>query len=142
MTLRCLTKITELAEFCPKLVALHSTLEGKWEPDLTQGEFFISILNNFEQGSYFFGDFTKEGEIAYFAVLAKENATRAFFWLFYMNAKLRTETKGILDDLRVFMKAEGFFTVCSNTTRMTRSYERWIQKFGAEKVAITYQFNL
>lgn len=141
MNLRRLTKFKELLEFAPKLVALQKSLEGKWEPDLTQEEFLEALLNQFDSKSYYFGDLVND-ELAYFAVLLKQTNEKALFWLFYMNPNMRLMTRSILDQLKVVMKEDGFSTVYSQSTRTSSSYERWLEKFGAEKVAIVYKFKL
>ena len=141
MNLERITKLPDLARFIPKVLALHSSLEGKWEPDLNSVEFFKSLLQRWEDSDYFFGAF-KGDEIAYFAVITRESKTKALFWLFYMNPSLRLETKGILNELKAFMKAEKFSIIYSQSTRTSSSYERWLEKFGAEKVAIVYKFKL
>ena len=141
MKLNRITDLKQLKKYTPQVLALHSSLEGKWEPDLNQSEFFVELLNNFNKDSYFFGDFVAD-ELAYFAVLLKQTESKALFWLFYMNPKMRLETRGILNELKVFMKDQGFSTVDTQPTRTSSSYERWLEKFGAEKLAIIYKFKL
>lgn len=141
MNLTRITHLPDLAKFLPKVLALHHSLEGKWEPDLSSVEFFKALLQRWEDKDYFFGSFHEE-EIAYFAVVTRESKTKALFWLFYMNPSLRLETKGILDALKTFLKGEKFSIIYSQSTRTSSSYERWLEKFGAEKVAIVYKFNL
>lgn len=141
MNLNRITDLRDLAKYTPSLLALHESLEGKWEPELNQQEFFVELINNFNKDSYFFGDFI-EGELAYFATLLKQDSNKALFWLFYMNPKMRDETKKILHSLKDFMRKEGFSTVYTQSTRTSSSYERWLEKFGAEKLAIVYKFNL
>ena len=141
MILNRILHLKNLAAYTPRLLELHTTLDGKWEPDLSQEEFFLALINNFGKGGYYFGDFIR-GDLAYFAVLLRETEKKATFWPFYMNPKLRTETKGILLALKDVMKSEGFSTVYTQSTRTSSSYERWLEKFGAEKLAITYKFSL
>lgn len=141
LTLNRITDLKELLKFAPKLLELHDSLEGKWEPDLNSQEFFISLLDQFDSTGYYFGDFAGK-ELAYFAVLYRQTNEKANFWLFYMNPNFRLETRGILLSLKEFMKSEGFSTVYTQSTRTSSSYERWLEKFGAEKLAITYKFKL
>lgn len=141
MNLKRITSLPDLGKFIPKVLALHHSLEGKWEPELNSVEFFKAILTHWEENGYFFGDFMGE-EVAYFAVVLPQSKQKGLFWLFYMNPTLRVETKGILNELKSFFKKEGFTTIYSQSTRTSSSYERWLEKFGAEKIAIVYKFKL
>lgn len=105
-------------------------------------EFLSSLVEVFDEHSYFFGDFSPSGELIYFAVILRENPHKSFFWLFYMNKNFREITKEILTGIKDFLRTEGFSVVYTQSTRTASSYERWLEKFGAEKVAITYKFNL
>lgn len=142
MNLRRIVTLKELALFTPVLLSLHETLEGRWEPDATAHEFLAELINIFEPTSYLFGDFDESGKLAYFAVILRESESRAFFWLFYMNKDFRLVTKQVLTSIKDFLRREGFSYVYTQSTRTSSSYERWLEKFGAEKVAITYKFNL
>lgn len=142
MSLRRITTIEQLSKFTAKLIELHGELDGKWEPDLSAQDFLVSLLDNFESTSYYFGDFDKSGVLIYFVALIPQTKERALFWLFYMNKDHRQETKELLGQLKDFMKEQGFSTVYSQSTRTESSYERWLEKFGAEKVAIIYKFKL
>lgn len=141
MNLNRITDIRALSSYTPKLLELHSTLEGKWEPEMNEQEFLAALIANFDKSAYYFGELVN-GQLAYFAVLLKDTDKKALFWLFYMNPTMRSETKGILLQLKALMKSEGFSTVYTQSTRTSSSYERWLEKFGAEKLAIIYKFNL
>lgn len=141
MNLRRLTKFSELTKMAPLLGELHAGLEGKWEPDSTSEEFLQALIENFEEDAYYFGDCGADGKLIYFAVLLRQTRTKALFWLFYMNKAHRDLTKDIIGQLKIFMGQQGFTTVYTQSTRTSSSYERWLEKFGAEKVAIVYKFN-
>ncbi len=126
----------------PKLVELHGSLEGKWEPDSTSAELLDDLLGNFNPDSYYFADTTPLGDLVYFAALVRQTEDKALFWLFYMNKDFREQTKFLLEQMKTFMKGQGFSTVYTQSTRLASSYERWLEKFGAEKIAIVYKFNL
>lgn len=140
-----LSRITDfptLSTFLPKLLALHAELDGKWEPDATGQEFISNLIESFEESNYFFGDFAPNGEVMYFVVVTKQETGKGLFWLFYMNKAFREKTKILLNEVKDYLKAEGFSTIYSQSTRTSSSYERWLEKFGAEKVAIIYKFKL
>ena len=142
MTLHRITSLKDLARFTPSLLKLHGELEGKWEPDLTSHEFLLELINHFSPESFFFGDFDENGELIYFVAILKQDSKKCMFWLFYMNKSFRDRTRDILNTLKDYFRKLGFTTVYSQSTRTSSSYERWLEKFGAEKVAIVYKFKL
>lgn len=141
MTLNQITKFEDLMSFLPLLGQLHHELDGIWEPDLGQNEFLASLSNNFNAENYYFGD-VHEGKLVYFVVILRSSNDSCFFWLFYMNKDYRQHTKALLLQLKQFARELGFKTVDFITTRMTKSYDRWVQKFGATKQSLTYRLVL
>lgn len=137
-----ITTLIDLAKYSPKLKELHDKLDGRWEPDLTEQEFMEELLVNFHEDSYYFAYMSDRNELIYFIALVSKDPTKAIFWLFYMNPNFREETKNLLGELRVLIKRAGYQTVYAQTTQTTSSYERWIEKFGAQKDSIVYKFTL
>lgn len=135
--------LQELATFIPELVKIHESLEGRWEPDMSTDEFLAKLVELFRPGqTYYFGLLSDAGELLYFVTLLPEDKPKATFWLFYMNKDHRDETHQLLTDLAKWAVAEGYTTIYSQSTRSEKSYERWLSKFGATKVATVYKFNL
>jgi hypothetical protein len=126
----------------PTLIKLHEELDGKWEPEITSQEFACSLVSYFDERAYYYGDFNEKGELIYFVALLHQDEKTILFWLFYMNKDFRQATKEILHSIKEMLLSKGVTTAFSQSTRLTSSYERWIEKFGAKKVAITYKFNL
>jgi hypothetical protein len=139
--LRRLTTLKELAVFTPKLLELHSTLDGGWKPDATPHEFLVELIDRFEPDAYFFGDVV-EDEIVYFAVVLPQSKKQALFWIFYMNKDFRLITREIILQLKALLQGAKFESVYTQTTRTEHSYERWIKKFGGEKFAVVFKINL
>lgn len=142
MDLHRITDLKDLARFTPKLLELHEGLDGKWEPDLSSHEFLCALIDHFGPTSYFYGDLDEKGNIIYFVVILRQDEKSCLFWLFYMNKNFRDCTKQILNDLKEIFRSYGFSIVYTQSTRTSSSYERWLEKFGAEKVAIVYKFKL
>jgi hypothetical protein len=141
--LRRITTLKELATFTPKLLQLHKGLDGLWEPELNSHEFLANLIDKFDEDAYYFGDFCSDGSLLYFAALIPHRERSAMFWLFYANKDYRNETRPLLFDMKAYIKKTGKYdTVYSQSTRTASSYERWLEKFGAKKLAITYKFNL
>lgn len=125
----------------PKLVKLSSSLDGLWDPDMNAGEFAARVVSVFQQESAVFCEEDEMG-FKYAAILHKDDAECWYFWLFYVNVKYRDLTRAILADIKQFCADRGIKKLRFSTTRTTRSYERWVTKFGATKHAIVYQLQL
>ena len=141
MHLKRIETFNELLGFLPILIKTHKELDGIWEPDLSQEDFVAALTNNFQPTSYYFGDFTN-GQLIYFVVLTKSTDKQCFFWLFFMNKEYRQFTKQMLLELKEFAKSLGFTQCDFSTTRLTKSYDRWVRKFGAVPTMITYRLPL
>lgn len=143
MTPREIVTLSDFTSFFPKIVSLHKELDGLWEPELTTDQFRDVLLEKFNsERHYFYGDFTPTGEVAYFAVLSDMGDDKILFWLFYMNKDFREVTKEIVNQLKVIFKDKGFNCAYSQSTRAESSYRRWIEKFGAQQLAIVYRIPL
>jgi len=141
--LRKIQNLRELSEFAPQLLDLHETLDGKWEPESSREEFAAQLLEHFGDSSHYFGDFDPlTGKISYFAAILPQDKERCFFWLFYMNKDFRSVTRSVIDEIFAFLKSQGFSSFYTQSARLSSSYERWIEKLGGKKLAITYKFEL
>lgn len=140
MLLNKINTLGELAPYVPLLIDLFKKLDGKWESDLTEEQFFQTLLHNFTDQNWFFGAI-KDNSLVGFAVIIVDKP-RSFFWLFYMSPDYREETKDFLGQLKQYGKANGISQVRLSTTRTQPSYERWLRKFGATKHEIVYNIDL
>lgn len=131
----------ELLKFLPALVLLFKDLDGLWEPDMTPKEFVATLSNNFQKNTKCYG-IQINSEIAYFIAVQELTSTKACFWLFYMNVNKRLYTRNLLNTLKSTYAQRGFRQVEFTTTRITPSYERWVEKFGATKHSITYKLEI
>lgn len=141
MNLNRINTLKELAIYTPFLLRLHHELEGKWQPEMSSHEFLGELISRFDADTYYFGEI-RDGQLLYFLAGMKEDDKKAFCWLFYMNKDYRAETKELLKQAMDFLRAKGFTTLYTQSTRTESSYERWLEKFGAKKLAIVYKFNL
>lgn len=141
MGLNEIKSLQELLEYLPLLVKLHRDLNGYWAANMTSAEFVAELTNRFQKDSYYFG--IKNGDdLYYFIAVDRINSTKACFWLFYMAKDKRAHTKNLLDSLRAEFKHKGYKTAEFSSPRITRSYDRWVTKFGATKSHITYSLIL
>lgn len=141
MELHRITDLKDLALYTPLLLDLHEVLDGKWEPELSPHEFLSTLISRFDENAFYFAG-KDESKLIYFAALFPQGGDKGLFWLFYMNNEFRDQTKIILHKLKDFMKARGITQIYTQSTRTASSYERWLNKFGANKVAIVYKFDL
>lgn len=135
------TSITDLLSWVPKLTRLFEDLDGLWEPDLSKEEFLNRLLNSFYSGSFIFLKDSERG-IVYVVVIEQETSTLAHFWLFYVNKDFREQTKNLIHDIIAFCKENHFAKIRFSTTRLTSSYDRWVEKFGAKKKFVTYEMEI
>ena len=142
MKINRITTLQQLSLFVPALVEIHESLEGRWEPDMTSEQFLERVVEFFKPMNYYFGALTTDGKLLYFVTLLPEDRPCATFWLFYMNKDYRDQTQSLLIDIKDWLLQEGYTTIYSQSTRTEKSYERWLNKFGATKVATVYKFDL
>lgn len=142
MKVNRITTFQELAKYIPELSRIHENLEGRWEPDMNTEQFLARLVEFFIPRNYYFGELDEKGNLIYFITLLPEEHPCATFWLFYMNKDFRDKTAGLLELYADWARNEGYTTIYSQSTRSEKSYERWLSKFGATKVAVVYKFNL
>ena len=142
LTLNRLTTFEQLLEFIPNLTQMYEEFDGLWAPELDREAFIAEVMANFGPKSYYFADKNEAGEVLYFTAVFPQDSKRLFFWLFYMNPKYRAETKRLIFDMIAVAKADGYVECYTSSTRKESSYERWIEKFGAEKMSVTYRIKL
>lgn len=141
MNLKRVETFETLLSLLPSIAQLHSDLDGIWEPDLSREEFVAELTNKFNSSNFFFAD-VEDGKLIYFVVMLRDTNERCFFWLFYMNKDHRHLTRDLLAQLKQFVKNLGFQVCDFSTTRLTKSYDRWVRKFGAEPICLTYRLIL
>jgi len=139
--LRQVDNLSDLLTILPKLVASQHLLDGLWESDLEKAQFASRILAVYQDESAFFCEEHGAG-FKYCIVLHKFKNAHWYCWLFYVNVEHRELTKSIMAELKTFCESRNIKDLRFATTRTTRSYERWITKFGATKQAIVYQMEI
>lgn len=141
MGLNEIKTLNELLQFMPLLVKLKKDLDGYWAYNLNSSEFVAELTNRFQKDSFYYG--LKYGdELYYFIAVDRVKPTKAIFWLFYMNKNKREHTRNLLNTLKSEFARMGCKKAEFTTTRMTRSYDRWVSSFGATKTSLTYSLNL
>ena len=136
-----ITDIRELIAFLPLLVKKHKELGGYWEADLTTEDFVAAITNRYGKDVTYYG--LRNGDkLTYFIAMIYTGTESANFWLFYIDKEQRQHTKNLLAILKAACKARGIKHMQFVTSRITRSYDRWVSKFGAKKFLLTYKLEL
>jgi hypothetical protein len=132
----------DLLAFLPLLVKLHDQLDGYWQSDTSVTDFVALLTNNFgKAGSKYYG--IKNGDkLSYFIAVLDDGKPKATFWLFYVNKEHYKNTKNLVKTLFSDLKSLGYSELSFTTTRMTRSYDRWVSGFGARKHSLNYKLSL
>ena len=138
-------RVEEFADFVSLLPEAVKAFDGsytRWNRDLTNQQLTTDLVNAFKPDNEFYCDQSDDGTILYFFAIIKIGEHRADFWVIYVHPSMRDHTKGLLDWLSLRYKEKGFDTVEFTTTRLTRSYKRWAEKFNARPYALTYKIHL
>jgi len=136
-----ISDIRDLIAFLPILVKKHKELGGYWEADLSTEDFVAALTNKFGKGVTYYG--IKNGDqLVYFIALIHVNDSSVNFWLFYIDKNYHQHTKNLILMLKNVYKEKGYRTATFVTSRITRSYDRWVSKFGATKSLLTYKLEL
>jgi hypothetical protein len=134
--------ITELLKFLPGLVQLFDDrkIDGMWKEVMTREELIADITNGF--GSLrCFGLIDPKGQLKYFFAVSQTDCIGSV-WIFYVGHEWRDHTKNLFSLLKNYLFHEGFSEFRFYTRKLTRSYDRWISKLGAERFQVTYQIKL
>lgn len=134
----------ELLLLLPALVKLKEKQKEYWEQGTGVEDFLVKFLHLFNAGELIvWADFNKEvGEFDYFMAVVKEDDNTAMFWLFYIDIRLRT-ISGELANISIDkIKELGYNKIQLTTTRITKSYSRWMDKLGFEPVKLMYERKL
>ena len=133
------TKIEELIALGPELLRLHKECKGCWQPD-DSADFMQSVYKYF-LGSYIFVEHEGDNVSAFFYFYPME-AQHLHAWLAYVHPSIREKTKSYIAEMRKIVKADGYKTVSSATTRNHKSYKRWVSKFGLSFQYTVYKGDL
>jgi hypothetical protein len=137
-----ITSFAALRAFIPLLVKVYKELDGYWEEGIGV-EDFVALLSEqfYTPGRRFYG-LQINGELCYFISVVQRSTTECHFWLFYVNKNKREHTTRLVNTLFSELRRGGYKELTFTTTRMTRSYDRWVAKFGAQKKSINYKLDL
>lgn len=141
MNLTIINSLEELVKFLPSLVKVFKQLDGVWEKDLSTEQFVVMLMDKFGDDTVYYGEL-KDGVLNYFIAVSYQKNNSAWFWLFYVDKNYRFNTNTLLELLRVDLKSSGVTSMLFSTSRMTKSYDKWVKKFGAEKHLITYKLKI
>ncbi len=134
--------INELLKYLPGLVRLfeEGRLDGLWKDSMTKEEFVADITNNFNLLKCF-GLLDSSDNVKYFFAVSSYS-TVGSIWIFYVGFDYRDYTKSLFSLLKNYLQDFGLTEFRFYTRKLTRSYDRWISKLGAEKFQVTYQIKL
>jgi hypothetical protein len=132
----------ELRKFIPLLVKIHRDLDGFWEEGINESD-FVALLSEqfFRNNTGFYG--IRDGEtLHYFIAVVDRGDGFCHCWLLYINKNSRVHSTNLIKTLKSEYKRLGYSKMTFTTTRITRSFDRWVSKFGAQKSSLTYKMEL
>lgn len=135
--------LEELVSFLPALVALHKEPKCNLAPTLNVEQFVAELTSSFDNKSFYFGQLSG-ARLNYFIVVTQDLTTpsTAMFWLFFVHKDLRSSTNLLLEETKTCLRSAGYKHVVFMTHRITKSYDKWVKKFGAKKHLLTYIVDL
>lgn len=132
----------ELRRFLPLLLKVHKELDGFWEEGINEADFVALLTEQFFIKDTKFYGLKHENELFYFMAVVPRGVDKCHFWLLYVNKTKREYSNKLVETVLSELKRLGYKKLTFSTTRMTRSYDRWVSKFGAQKQSLTYQISL
>jgi len=81
----------------------------------------------------------EDGVLKYVIVVELQSPQLAHFSFFFVNKDFWKTTKEILNELKALLHSQGVEKVRFESYRLQSSYERWVSKFGAKPISITYE---
>lgn len=134
--------IVELLKYLPGLVKLfdEKKIDGMWKETMSNEEFLADITNGFKSLRCF-GLMNQDGSIKYFFAVSEFQSIGSI-WIFYVQHEYRDHTKDLFSLLKNYLTEKGLTEFRFYTRKITRSYDRWISKLGAERFQVTYQIIL
>lgn len=140
MDLKVIATLPEFGALVPELVRLHDEFAARWDKDSTEGEFLSELIARFDD-STIFADFDETGRLLYLAIIYRDLPV-AKFRVFHVDVTYRQFTKEILSAVKLYLLGNGFTECYFSTMRVTRSYDRWVRKWGAKQHEIVYKIDL
>jgi GNAT superfamily N-acetyltransferase len=137
-----ITDFEEYLKLLPQAVEAFDKSYTRWNRELTNMQLTNELVNAFNDNNELYCDVDEEGKILYFFALNKIGETSIHFWIIYVHPDVREHSRDMLNWLYGHLKDIGYNTVEFTTTRLTRSYKRWAEKFNARPYAMTYRVNL
>ena len=139
--LKRIETIVDFALFVPEICRMHDVFANKWDKESDQDGFLSELVSNFSSKSWFFGSLDETGKMEYFIVLY-DLGQNCQFRAFYVDKQKHELTKVLIQEIREIIKDRNFKNCYFTTTRITKSYDRWVRKLGAKPCEITYNVNL
>lgn len=139
---RLVTEFSEFVKILPQAVKAFADSFARWSREKDDRTLIAELVERFKEPNEFYCELLPNGEISYFFVILKFPPDLINFWVIYVNPASRDLTKPYVDYVLSKYKEEGYTLVEFSTTRLTSSYKRWADKFGAKPFSMTYHINL
>ncbi len=133
--------LQELIEFLPLLAKVYTECPAIKVSNGSLPDFIADITNKFGKNTQYFG-IKKDKELFYFIAIEVTGKTSVLVWLLYINKTKHVYSKTLLRTLMSLYHTRGFRSASLTTPIFTRSYERWLANFGAQRQYLTYKLEI
>lgn len=132
--------IEKLSEYFPLIVFLFKKSPNIFLPAKTPEEYIQRVISLFCQNdSMIFGKITR-GKVDFFLVCSPyEDNTSLWVDLCYSDPRQYNKTLSRIEQCKTYTMAKGIKTWYWQTTRLTRSFRRFMLKLNAKPFIITYK---
>ncbi len=142
MKLHRIETFEELEKFMPLILQQKRMLKDRWGED-SEESYMRELISGFNQNLYFAEE--SNGTLLYFFALAEitQNTELCMFVRsVYVDKTLYPSTSDMIEELKKIAKFCGFRTVIWSSTRLGKSYQKWMNKLGARLVSRVYKMEL
>jgi hypothetical protein len=133
--------LQELIEFLPLLAKVYTDCPAIKVSNGSLSDFIADLTNKFGKNTHYFG-IKRDNELFYFIAIEITSKTVAIVWLLYINKIKHIYSKNLLRTLMSDFHGRGIREASLTTPIFTRSYERWLGKFGAKRQYLTYKLEI
>ena len=139
--LKRIKTLEDFSRFIPEICRMHDEFASKWNNESDQNAFLSELVADFTGKAQYYGSLDENGLMEYLIIIYDQGLD-CLFRVFYVHKTKHEMTKTLLSELRTILKSLKYRHCFFTTTRVTKSYDRWVRKLGAKPCEITYNVDL
>ena len=136
-----ITTLEGISTLLPKLKTQFPDLVGKWDAEQTADGFILESFTGFMNKNFKVYAELRGDDILY-CFIADLRGKTAIFTLFFINPIIRQDSEKLANLALDNLRALGHNKAKLATTRLTKSYSRWMGKLGFEPSKLQYERTL